>query len=421
MLKKILITIAVILIIAVIGLLIWAFMISRQSGGEVTVTESFRELVSFGEGGTNPFPERGTDEFDIVPSGVDDILDDNASLPRLRQIANFPVAGATIVENEDGKTLIRFIARENGHIFDVPVDSTTQKRISNTTILRIQDAKWLSGGDAFIARFLDEDSSQIESFYAEINQNQITSTTTASEGSLSGSFLQSDIKELTLSDDDKIFYLTASGNGSIGIISDADGDKKVQVLDSPLSGWNIQWRNGNQGNKISLTTKASSGALGYLYFLDSKTKNIEKILSAIAGLTTLINKDATRVLFTHNDSNRLLLSSLDVKSGEIIDLPIWTLSEKCVWSELNEDIIYCGVPNTLAQASDLDLWYQGLASFSDSVWMIDIETQTADVLSNPEDASGENIDIIKPILSEDENYLIFTNKKDSTLWSLQLK
>jgi len=417
MFKKILITIAVILILAVIGLFVWALIISRQSGGEVTVTESFKELVSFGESGTNPFPERET-EFDIIPSGTDDILDDdNAALPRLRQVANFPVAGATALENENEKTLIRFIARENGHIFDVPTDSTTQNRISNTTILRIQNVRWLSEGDAFIARFLDEEDSQIENFYAEINQKQITSTGAASEGTLSGSFLQSDIKELTLSDKDKIFYLTSSAGGSVGIISDADGDKKVQVLNSPLSGWNIQWPS---GDKIALTTKASYNTLGYLYFLDSKTEKLEKILSGIRGLTTLVNRNLTHVLFTQNESNRLLLSVLDIKEDEITDLPIWTLSEKCVWSGLNENIVYCGVPNTIAQASDLDLWYQGLVSFSDSIWMIDIETQTADIISNPVDTVGANIDIIKPILSDDENYMIFINKKDSTLWSLEL-
>ena len=108
---------------------------------------------------------------------------------RLRQLTNFPVAGATFVESEDGKTLIRFIVRENGHIFETTADSTTQNRISNTTILRIFDTNWLSGGDAFIARFLNEESSEIESFYAEIRQSE-----TGGEGALDGVFLTKNIK-----------------------------------------------------------------------------------------------------------------------------------------------------------------------------------------------------------------------------------
>lgn len=421
MIKKILIIIAVALIILVIGLFIWAFMISRDSGGEVTVAESFRELVSFGEGGTNISLQRGIDDFDIAPSGMDGILGDGVTeLPRLRQVANFPVAGASFLENESGETSIRFIARENGHIFEIGVDSTTQTRISNTTILRIWDTKWLSGGDAFVARFLDEESSEVESFYAEIKESE-----TGSEGEVDGAFLPKNIEELTLSDEDRIFYLTPSGDGSVGITADANGDNKVQVFNSSLSEWNIDWRT---GNKIALTTKASSNIPGYLYFLDTlpagrqgKTEKLEKILSEKRGLTTLINSDATRVLFTQNEGNRLLLSVLDVKSDETTDLPVWTLAEKCVWSELNENIIYCGVPNIIPRGDDLDLWYQGLVSFSDSVWMIDTETQTANILANPTDIADREIDLIKPTLSADEDYLIFTNKKDSTLWSLRLE
>lgn len=419
MTKKILIIIAGTLIILVIGLFIWAFMISRQSGGEVTVQESFRELVSFGER-SDFFSRRGTDEFD-TDLGTSNTLDgDNRVLSRLRQISNFPVAGAAFLENKNlstlptqagEETLIRFIARENGHIFEVRADSTTQKRISNTTILRIWDTKWLSGGGAFVARFLDDESSEIESFYAEIKEPEASG-----EGEIDGVFLPNNIKELTLSSDDKIFYLVSIGDGSVGIIADADGDGKVQVFDSLLSEWNIQWAG---GDKIALTTKPSAGISGYLYFLDSKTEKLEKILSGIAGLTTLVNKDATHVLFTQNEGNRLLLRVLDIEEETITDLPLWTLSEKCIWSELNENIIYCGVPNIIPRADNLDLWYQGLISFSDSIWMIDIQTQTASILADPRDIANREIDLIKPILSADENYLIFTNKKDSTLWQLK--
>ena len=67
------------------------------------------------------------------------------------------------------------------------------------------------------------------------------------------------------------------------------------------------------------------------------------------------------------------------------------------------------------------MWYQGITSFSDSVWMIDIETQTVKVLADPVNIAGEEIDLIKPVLSQDENYLFFINKKDSSLWSLRLE
>ena len=77
------------------------------------------------------------------------------------------------------------------------------------------------------------------------------------------------------------------------------------------------------------------------------------------------------------------------------------------------------MPNTILDEDTLDLWYQGLISFSDSMWIIDTKTQTTNILINPIDVVGKEIDIIKPILSPDENYLFFVNKKDSTLWQLR--
>ena len=66
--KKILITIAIVLLLIALGLFIWALMISRQSGGEVTVTESLKDIVSFGSGETgNIFtcPENGRHHHEL--------------------------------------------------------------------------------------------------------------------------------------------------------------------------------------------------------------------------------------------------------------------------------------------------------------------------------------------------------------------
>ena len=34
--------------------------------------------------------------------------------------------------------------------------------------------------------------------------------------------------------------------------------------------------------------------------------------------------------------------------------------------------------------------------------------------------TSETIDIVKPILSENEQYLVFVNKRDGSLWSLDV-
>ena len=174
MFKKILTTILIIFIIVIIALLIVAFSVSRKSGGDVTVQESFRDLVLFGESPDKDFSRRFDNTLNtgidfIGPDGIPNSQDDTevGSL-LLRKAVAFPVAGATSIINENKETMIRFIARENGHIFEIPTDSTTRERISNTTILRLWDTFWLKDADKFVARCLDEDTSEVESFYARV-------------------------------------------------------------------------------------------------------------------------------------------------------------------------------------------------------------------------------------------------------------
>lgn len=435
MLRKILITILVILLLLVAGLFTWAFLISKESGGEVGVIDSVRDIISFDAGNSDVFGRLvdnfvGTSDTGLLDTGtVNGQSDSDVSLLRLRKITTFPVTRVFVSKNDKNGIFAKFISRENGHVFEISADSTTQKRLSNTTILRIWDTLWLQGGESFIARFLDEDNSEIKSFYAEIktqdsndkngtDEQKADTRDAGSEGSLEGTFLQNNIKEIALAEGkNKIFYLIPSGKGSIGIISDPDGNKRIQVFDSPLSQWQAQWP---EGKKIALTTKPSANIPGYMYFLDTDTKKLNKIISGLRGLTTLVNKAGTKVLYTHNEGDRLLLSILNIKSGEVTDLPIWTLAEKCIWSDTDDNIVYCGVPNIAPKGDDLDLWYQGLISFSDNIWMIDTKTQTANILINLSDVANEDIDLIKPVLSPNENYMFFVNKKDSNLWQFRL-
>ncbi|HEY0221172.1 MAG TPA: hypothetical protein VGC58_03045 [Candidatus Paceibacterota bacterium] len=66
------------------------------------------------------------------------------------------------------------------------------------------------------------------------------------------------------------------------------------------------------------------------------------------------------------------------------------------------------------------MWYKGIVSFSDDIWQYNTKDFTSKSLTDLKSESGEDVDVIKPILSENEQYLIFVNKKDNSLWSLDL-
>jgi hypothetical protein len=351
-----------------------------------------------------------------APADTFDGADADAPAPRLRQISSFPVAGGIAFENGDGETFIRFISRETGHIYETAASSLTQERISNTTIPRIQRALFAPSGEELIIQYLDEDSEQIESFYALIEMDE--EALQKESGSLAGTFLPKGIKELVLSESgEKIFYLAVSGGGVVGIVSGMDGSKKTQIFDSPLSEWLLEWQT---DDTIALTTKPSSNISGFLYFLNSKTEKFDKIISASDGLTASVSPDGKLVLFERGVGGVRILSALDIKTGEEADMPLWTLPEKCVWSDINSAVAYCGIPSAPPAGKTPDDWYQGLESFSDSVWLINTETGTTDLVIEPFDEKRVNLDIVNPSLSPDEDYLLFINKEDSALWSLEL-
>jgi tricorn protease-like protein len=167
---------------------------------------------------------------------------------------------------------------------------------------------------------------------------------------------------------------------------------------------------------ITLTTKPSSGVGGYMYFLNTKTESFKKILGGITNLTTLTSSDLSKVLYSSGAS----LYVYDISEDESTSIPINTLSEKCVWSEIGSSVVYCGMPKDLPQNLP-ESWYQGLTTLSDSIWKIDMETGQTDLLIEPEEEFGVSVDMTELILNKEDSYLMFVNKKDSTLWVLELK
>ena len=92
-----------------------------------------------------------------------------------------------------------------------------------------------------------------------------------------------------------------------------------------------------------------------------------------------------------------------------------TLPEKCLFSAINTDIIYCAIPRNIPKSDYPDDWYQGLFFFSDTLWQINLSSGAKKMILDEED-----FDIINIFSDEKENYLFFQDKRNSTLWSFKL-
>ena len=227
--------------------------------------------------------------------------------------------------------------------------------------------------------------------------------------------LLDNVKDISISPDGtKIFYLFKSGDNMIGTILNFLTNKKSRYL-ILLYGMAVAMGN---NKTINLTTKPSANIPGYMYSTDDAGKNLNRVLGNINGLTTLSSPDGKLILYG-NSNLTLNIYHMDTRTSDSA-FGIKTLPEKCVWGELS-DVFYCSVPKFIDSGSYPDSWYQGEVSFNDNLWKIDAKNGNTTLLLDPSAFTTEQIDGIKLSLDENENYLFFVNKKDSSFWEYMLK
>jgi hypothetical protein len=187
------------------------------------------------------------------------------------------------------------------------------------------------------------------------------------------------------------------------------------VWQSPAKNWIINWP---KENTITLQSKAGYRDDGFLYFLNPDTKTFDQILKGV-GLTALVNPTADYIIYSENTNEVLTTKILDRKNKISTSFSPETFTEKCVWSEAELHVVYCGVPNQIPRGKYPDVWYQGLVSFSDSLWKFNIENGSSEQVMDMKNIT--DIDIIDPKINEKGNLIIFTNKRDYCLWGYSIE
>jgi len=428
-LKIITISLVVILIFGLIGFL---FFYQNKAG------DSGVDIIK------NTLPFGGTPSESIEVTPVETAGDGDEAIggwiggisePTLFQLHEEAIAGSYLFKKEigsnkdtDKKTIARYIERGVGHIFETNMNNLKEERISNITRLKIYEAIWGNSGKNVIIRYLDDKNEEtIRSFVITLGnteekqplefEEEIPIEITEQE--TEGIFLPENISGIALSEenDKKIFYIFELNNSTVGTIYNLENSKMAQIFQSPFTEWLPQWPN---KDTITLTTKPSEKVPGFMYFLDVKTERFIKILSEINGLTTLTNLDGNKILYSESKNSWISLNIYDTEEYSSKELPLSTLPEKCIWSKVDKNIIYCAVPNNPTRGSYPDQWYQGLISFSDDIWAINIETYATERILSLTDTAREEFDVVKLQIDNEDEFITFTNKKDLSLWSIKL-
>ena len=394
------------------GLTIWYFSTNKTTT-ETTGTTSTSS--PFGSSSGNKFVNINETPKVTTETGIAGETS-TKKIPVLVKVYESPVSNSVLFSNKTNEIILRFIDRAVGNVYEyIPASNTKPIRLTKTTIAKVIDTVWSSKGDQAILRYLDNDTDKITSFSGKISPQGTSSEPTE----LTGSFLTSDISDSLINPaGSRIFSLQrkSSGGGSFGYTSIFDGTNKRQIFDSPITYWNISWP---KENIITFTTKASSDYGGFLFFFNTQTESMETVLSNIVGLSTLTNNTADLIAYSQKQDDTFSLLIYDNKKKTVKNISLPTLAEKCVWGTNNSKILYCAIPTSVVSDTYPDAWYQGKVSFTDDIWKIDAEKEQVSLIYQI-GSGGTNIDATELKISPDDKYISFMNKKDLSMWLLNV-
>ena len=419
MLRKILISIIVILILGIIGAIMYWFIYLKNP----TDINDNISLDNTSNSGFSPFdrskpPVKKSDTAsttDTVES--DEMIVENKipEIPKLRQLSITPISGISASSTKNS-SIARFIDRGTGHIYESDSETMEIKKISNTTLPKTYESFWNKNLNAFITRYLKNETDDIVNFYAELKSTGTTTTVTPYE--IKGRYLSSNINQIAVSPNrDRVFTWNIENGNGIGYISLFDDKNKIEIVNTPMRQVVLDWP---ETNTVSITSKASGLSLGYMYFIDIKTNIMKKVISGVKGLTAKANRDLSKIIYTTTKQDKFLTLIYDTKDNTSQEIVFKTISDKCVWSTLRKNELYCAVPIEIATGIYPDDWYRGNSSFIDQIWHLDAITGEVHLLANLMGLSGKLIDATELTLDQKENFLYFINKRDLTAWSLDL-
>ena len=439
--SKLIIIIVVILSIA-IGIVSGIYFYTKKTTTSIQPTGSNNSIFGGTGGVRRDLPRDITNNPDNATSSGNERLNSTTSpqTPILRMIAVGPISGfsfvtrdvfattstqivssstkkATIKPKPIGQTeKIRYIERGTGKIYETASSTTNTARITNTTYTKLIESFFDKTGDNLLMRGLLDNSDIIQTRLGSV----FLSTTTSAEMTLGVKNLPYNLNYIALSPEkDSFVSCTQKQNlGSSIDISRLDGTGTYNIYKSPFREWLLDWP---YKDTVILNTKPSAYSVGFAYSINIKSKSFKRITGGQSGLTTLVSPDGLSALVGESTDGSMKLSVLNLKNNSYRDIYIRTLPEKCVWSKLEKNTVFCAASESIVYAPYPDAWYQGLVFFDDNIWKINTETGENHILVNIKDYVKDGIDAINPTLDKNEDYMMFMNKKDLSLWGLEIQ
>ncbi len=320
----------------------------------------------------------------------------------IKAISQEPVLDPII----DGQK-VKYYLKNNGYVFESTFDGLERTRLSPNILSNLLRVFWSSNKDKVIAIF--DDKGEVKKYLYDYQTGKST-------------LLNQHIQYIAWSpNEDKIAYQYHNSQTEDNNISLAnpDGSQWTNIFTTRMKNLIVEWPSSSQ---ISIRTKPSGLAQSVVYTIDLATGDFQKIISETYGLTVLWSPLGNKLLFseTDNQGKNLKLKIADLAKSTVQELDFVTLPEKCVWSQDNRTI-FCAVPKTISNLATLpDDYYKRLVSLADDFWAINLDIGEKNQIYIPIDEEEMSYDVQQLLLSPSEDYLLFVNKRDGHLYSLEL-
>ena len=387
--RPLIITIGIVVILLVLG--VWVYLMLFGTPEESD--DVFSNLgFEFNSQGTTIAPPANTTPLDS--------LVDTQSSEKLRQLTTRPVAGFAFASTSVGDT-IRYVERGTGHVYEINLESGEEEILSRTTIPQVSSAVF-SPGASTIA-FTSYNNYQSDVFVGTIGE----------ETNIVGITLQPNAQNIAFSSDSEILYSVAQGNSTTGYRHDIQTFAQTEVFSFNYTNLDVAW--GGNLTDVYLSTKPAHDFEGFIY----RTQNdiLTPATFSAYGLSALI---ADHSMITTYIANGSYTSAVVTRDGNFNTLPILAMKEKCVFDAFSTSYAWCAAPLETGSPTFVEDWYKGTMTSEDYLWLVDTNSQSAQLYANPTDLAGRAIDIKDIAVNAQGNMLSFTNKIDQTLWVFDL-
>src|SRR3989338_2908932 len=317
-------------------------------------------------------------------TAIEEIKEKNIEeLPALSliQIANEPISGFKPLK--DG--LSRYIDKATGHIFEASLVNDGKKALF----------KYLEGEEAKIVS---------AEFSGTSTKGFILPQNIFSFGYAAGS--------------DNIFYLIPTGdnreNGTV-IRATYKNQSQREIYSSPFADFIVSFP---KSDILSLATRPSGIAPGFLYQFNPLTGSFKKILGDIFGLEAKWDAKGEKFAFSgyDPDSQKPTLKFYNLKKEEVSALTFSGLAQKCAFSRIDADMVYCAVPKNPPLALYPDEWHKGLVKLEDEFFKINLKTGETKMIYNERLFDVWDIEV-----APNEDFLYFKDIDNEFLFAIKLR